>query len=1038
MIQTTAKEYIKNPYPGIRSFDTGEGSLFFGREQQTYELIKVLTKSHFIVITGASGSGKSSLVKAGLIPELKKISKNWSSIVFRPGNQPIGNMADALIDVFHESGIENNALGSYKDIEKIIKTDAIKLTDYFKKINFQNNLLIYVDQFEEVFRYRDDEYQTNSKEDSEQFVNFLIGLSKQRIHPIYIVLSMRSDFLSDCTEFEALPQMINDGHYLIPKMTLEEKEEAVKGPAVLAGAKISEELSALLRQHIKQYDVGLPVLQHALMRTWDYWMINAEADQPVDVEHYMAIGTITDALSVHAEQIYGSLPSIELKKVTEKLFKSLTHLGEDNRGTRRPARLDEICKITGSHEEDVTAVIEEFRAEGNSFLMPLLPTRIKPTTVIDISHESIMRVWKRLVSWVSEETESAQLYLRLSKSAELYQEGKTGLLVNPDLQLALKWKQDNNPNETWAIRYDPAFERTMTYLEYSRKEYEKALAAKEERQKRNLKRAKYIAIFMGAASLISISFLVVALNLKIKAETSEKKALDSEKIAVEVSKTAEEQKKEAISHKKIAEQQQMIADEERRMAEEQKIYALEQKKEAVVQKGLALQSKGEAEKSRDRAKFLQIEAEKLRDSALYQKDKAEKQKVRAEFSEARTDTLRKLAIAKSLAVQAIKVYQDNLKSKNLSEEQAELPLIMAYQAWYFNVKYEGNLYDSDIYAALSEVSNSSIILRGQNIHTDAVRDIEVSNNGKYFASCSDDGTVKQFSFSDPTNPISLKNPKSEKKYNYRSVTFSPDDKYILAGTNQGLIIIWNLENNTQMILAGHTFSVNKLISLKNTSQVVSVGSDGFIRSWNSKDFQTGAKVVLNAGEKFTSGAASFDESKFAVASEQGTVRIFNSSTLALEDTYQSKEGKILSLCWNKKNDLIIGFASGKIEIKKGNSLKSFYTHASGVTDIHFDDKKNRMITCSYDGNVKIWNFDNLESAPAIIGGHSNWVYCLALNNDNSLVLSGSADKSILMSKINVADLKTIIRENISENMSYKNWLNYVGPDIVYTKKLPND
>ena len=78
------------------------------------------------------------------------------------------------------------------------------------------------------------------------------------------------------------------------------------------------------------------------MRTWDYWLVNAEQDQPVDVEHYKAIGTVTDALSVHAEQIYGSLPNNELKQVTEKLFKSLTFLGEDNRGTRRPARLDEI------------------------------------------------------------------------------------------------------------------------------------------------------------------------------------------------------------------------------------------------------------------------------------------------------------------------------------------------------------------------------------------------------------------------------------------------------------------------------------------------------------------------------------------------------------------------------------------------------------------------------------------------------------------------------------------------------------------------
>ncbi|NJO87629.1 MAG: hypothetical protein HC831_00710 [Chloroflexia bacterium] len=198
-------------------------------------------------------------------------------------------------------------------------------------------------------------------------------------------------------------------------------------------------------------------------------------------------------------------------------------MGEDNRGTRRPARLDEICKITGAHEEDVITVINEFRAEGNSFLMPVHAQRLDSNSVIDISHESIMRVWKRLVGWVLTETESAQLYLRLAKSAELYQEGKTGLLVNPDLQLALKWKEENQPNETWALRYDPTFERTMNYLEYSQKEYEKALAAKEERQKRNLRRTRYVAIVLGVASLISISFLIVALNLKLKAEASEKR-----------------------------------------------------------------------------------------------------------------------------------------------------------------------------------------------------------------------------------------------------------------------------------------------------------------------------------------------------------------------------------------------------------------------------------------------------------------------------------------------------------------------------------
>jgi len=1036
MIQTTAKEYIKNPYPGIRSFDTLESNLFFGREKHTYELLKVLTKSHFIVISGASGSGKSSLVKAGLIPELKKVSNNWTSITFRPGNQPLKNMSHALVEGLQTQGIDNKLIGNQKDIEKLLKLDAETMLSYFDQVDFHDNILIYVDQFEEIFRYRDDEYISGSKKDSEHFVNLLIELSKQQSRPIFVVLSMRTDFLSDCTEFEALPDMINDGHYLIPKMTLAEKEEALIGPARFAGAEISKELKELLRIHIIEYDISLPVLQHALMRTWDYWLINAEADQPVDVEHYIAIGTVTDALSVHAEQIYGSLQRNELKLVTEKLFKSLTHLGEDNRGTRRPARLNEICKITGAHEEDVIAVIDEFRAEGNSFLMPVHTQRLDSSSVIDISHESIMRVWKRLIGWVLTETESAQLYLRLAKSAELYQEGKTGLLVNPDLQLALKWQEENKPNETWALRYDPAFERTMGYLEYSRKEFEKAIAAKEERQKRNLKRTRYIAIILGAASLISISFLIVALNLKLKAEASEKKAVSSEVKAREKSKVADIQKREAISHKKIAEQQQMIANEERRMAEEQKVYALLQRKEAIYQKGLALSAKNKAVAAEKEAVNAKREAERLRDTAVVEKSRAEQQKIRAELSEARTDTLRKLAVAKSLSVQAVKVFQNNQKVEKLTNEQADLPLIMAYQAYYFNKKYKGNQYDPDIYAALSEVSNSSISVRGENIHTDAVRDIAVAPGGKYFVSCGDDGKIKKFKFTDPENPQSFKMPK-DKNYRFRSIAIDSKQGMVMAGTYDGNILVWDSPNKLKTILAGHKLSINQLLVLKNNDKLISVSNDGFVRSWNIADFQSDAELIYQNNEKFTSCAANHDESKFAVASTNGMIRIFNASTFDLISTYESKEGKIQSLCWNKKGELLIGYSSGKLEMTVDGKGTSMFAHFSGVNEIAFDNDKNRMITCGYDGKIKIWDYNNLDAEPTTIS-HNNWVYSIALNNDNSMIVSGGADNGILLSKINVEDLKSLIRKNVSVNMSYKNWLNYVGEDINYFKTLPKE
>jgi WD40 repeat protein/energy-coupling factor transporter ATP-binding protein EcfA2 len=1037
MIQTTAKEFIKNPYPGIRSFDTGEGSLFFGREKHTYDLLKVLTQSHFIVISGASGSGKSSLVKAGLIPELKKVSARWSSLIFRPGNRPLDNMADGLLDILLEFGIDNKLTGSYKDIEKLLKSGTEQIIDFFSKVNFTDSILIYIDQFEEIFRYRDDEYITNSKQESEYFVNLLIELSKQRRHPIYVVLSMRTDFLSDCTEFGQLPDMINDGHYLIPKMTTEEKEEAIKGPARYAGATISEELGSLLRQHIIAYDVGLPVLQHALMRTWDYWLINAEQNQPIDVEHYLAIGTVTDALSVHAEQIYGSLPNAELKKLTEKIFKSLTQLGEDNRGIRRPAKLEEICMITGAHEEDVVTVIDAFRAEGHSFLMPPFYQLIKPTSIIDISHESIMRVWKRLSVWVSEENESAQLYLRLSKSAELYQDGKTGLLVNPDLQIAMKWREENAPNEIWAMRYDPAFERTMAYLEFSKKEWDKAIAAKEERQKRNIRRTRNVAIFMGIASLVSITFLIVALNLKLKAEASEKKARESEKLAILESILAEEQKKEAISHKKIAEQQQMIADEQRRMAEEQRLFAFQQRQEAFFQRTVAIKAKGEADMARDKSRLLQIEAENLRDTALTEKERAEIQKSRAEVSEARTDTLRRLAIAKSLAVQSIKVFQNNKKTKALSQEQADLPLILAYQSYYFNRKYKGNPNDPDIYLAMTEVSNSSIGLRGQNYHTDAIRDIAISPDGQWFVSGSDDGSLKVVDLTNTSNPTTLRNPKKDAKNIFRSVAIVDKGKYIAAGDYYGQILIWSKSTGAlTAILAGHNSAVNKLLYMNQAEKLISVSNDGTIRIWNIANFQQQPELILKAGERFIAAALSPDQKRLAVGSDKGSIRIFNTENNKQISTIISRESKISSIAWVNNLDFVIGYASGKIEIRQNNDIKEWIAHQSGITDIDFDYTNNRMITCSYDAKIKIWDYSNTEIEPAVIEGHSTWVYRVAFNKSNSTVVSGSADKSILITKLDIEDLKGIIRKKISENMSYKNWLYYVGNDIEYSKKLP--
>lgn len=1029
------KAYVKNPYPGIRSFKVDESHLFFGREKQIGELIDILDRASFVAITGASGSGKSSIIKAGLIPALLQSSENWTYVIFRPGSGLFNNMALAFQSLFQQFEILDKRARNRKEIENTLKNGIDSFIELLEKISFNKKLLIYVDQFEEIFRFRQNQHNSNSKTESVDFVNFLIGASKNTKIKISVVISLRTDFLSDCTDFPALPDVINDGYYLIPKMTLQEKERAFKGPAKIGGAKLSDELSDLLNGHIEKYNINLPVLQHALMRTWDYWLLNSEQSDIVGLEHYNAIGTVNDALSVHAEQIYGKLADDDARKITEKIFKALTYLGDDNRGTRRPASLGEICSITGSREEDVVEIIDVFRAEGNSFLFPRSNVNLNKEVVIDISHESVMRIWKRLIGWVREETTSAQLYLRISKSAELYQNGKTGLLVNPDLLLALKWKKDNSPNEIWAKRYNPAFDRTVNYLEYSDKENKRIVAVKEKKKENTLKRARFFAIFLGSASLISILFLVVALNLQFKAEASEKKAKEKEKIAVVESKSAAEKSKEAISQGKIAEQQQLIAEEQKLLAEAQKIFAVTQQNEAIYQKSLAFMAERKAIKSRDEAVELKKEAEVLRDDALEQKKIAEEQQNRAENSEAKTDTLRRLAISQALAVNAVKVNENQEEAQQLTDEQKQLPLVLALQSYYFNKDFGGNPNNSDIYTALAEVANASTLIRGKNAHSDAVRDIAVSTDGKNFVSCSDDGSLKLHNIDSPTNPKKLKSA-SIGKVSYRTVLFN--NNLIIAGTNKGHIVVWN-KNKWQekpLVLKAHNSVINQIISSQDGGSFYSSSKDGSVKTWNSDNI-TSVKTIYKTGEKITAIALDKSDNFLAIATESGNIDFVNTSNYSVKQKFKTKNGEILSLCFISNEDLLIGFVSGKIEIRNNENVKEFSAHTSGVTSIIYNDLADRIISCSYDGTIKVWSLINYDTEPPlIIDKHDSWVYSIALTPDKTKIISGSADKNILITSIDIEELKAIVRKKVNTNMSEKDWLKYVGTGIEYNSELP--
>jgi tetratricopeptide (TPR) repeat protein len=501
---------VFNPFPGLRPFEPDEDHLFFGRESEIDALLQRLRSTRFLSVVGTSGSGKSSLVRSGLIPSLYSgfmvaAGSSWRVAIFRPGEDPIARLAEAL----DQSGVLAADAGDPGTdramLEATLRRGSLGLVDAvrYARIPSRDNLLIVVDQFEELIRFRRSRLIENSRDEAISFVKLLLEASRQTAMPIYVVLTMRSDFIGDCIDYPGLPEAVNNGQYLVPRMTRDQVRLAITGPVAVGGGAIAPRLVRRLLNELGDDQDQLPVLQHALRRTWDYWEQHHQPGEPIDAEAYEAIGTLRDALSLHAEEAYQETRGDRGRHIAEQMFKALTDTFSDPRGVRCPTSVRELADICQATLDEVIEVVEIFRRQGRSFLMPPATVPLGPRSIIDLSHESLMRGWSRLVEWAEQDRLSASLYMRLSQAAGWHAEGAAGLWRNPELELGLRWKRDNRPTRAWGRRHDEFFDRAMAFLDQSEQEHTRARLEREYERKRKLRQARSIAAVFGVLFLLA-------------------------------------------------------------------------------------------------------------------------------------------------------------------------------------------------------------------------------------------------------------------------------------------------------------------------------------------------------------------------------------------------------------------------------------------------------------------------------------------------------------------------------------------------------
>ena len=980
--KASAEEKLPCPYRGLFHFGPGDGKYFFGRESFVEKLFHATQTRNFIPVLGASGSGKSSVVLAGLVPKLQQTG-HWKFTHFRPGSDPFHALSLALVPLYATNLNETERIAQARQLTKYLRQGDIPLADVWAQIQ-QNyprvRVLLIADQFEELYTLCSDVATRHNFLDlllPHDTENAEFRTANSELRQAVLVLTMRADLLGNALSYRPFADVLQNADIKLGAMNREELAEAIEKPAQKLGVAFEAGLVERILKDVEKEPGNLPLLEFALTELWQ----RRQGKQLTHVA-YTEIGEVQGALARHADESYGKLNSAEQEQV-RRIFIQLVRPGEGTEDTRRlatKAELGEASWALVKHLADARLVVTSCSEKAK-------------VETVEVVHEALIRNWGKLRGWMATDRGFRAWQERLRVAMAQWQE------TDKDEGSLFRGAALAEAEEKLRERPDDLNQAEQDFIGQSLQEQERLEKEKAARRRREIRTAWGIAVVSLVAVVISTGLGVMAFRQWKRSERvteGQINALSRYSLSLLNLNQEFDALLEALRAGQQLKRQEVKPETQLRVigALQKAVYAVRERNRLVGHDGwitsvsFSPDAKLIATASFDQTvKLWSIEGEELQTLAGHAQPV--------------------LSVSFSPDGKLIATASEDKTVKLWSIEGEELQTLIGHNEAVQSASFSPD--GQTIASASIDKTVKLWSLEGKELqslkgHEEGVLSVSFSPNGQTIATASFDKTVKLWSIEgEKLQTLTGHNEQ------VKSVSFSPDGKMIATASDDETVKLWSIEGEQLQTLIGHNEAVQNVSFSPDGKMIATSGNDGRVKLWSIE----GEEIQTFTGhdEPIYDVSFSSEGQMIATASEDTTVKLW---TIQGEEL-QSLTGHaqpVYSVSFSPDGQMI-ATASGDTTVKlwsiQGEELQTLTGHDEAVQNVSFSPDNKIIATASEDTTVKLWSIQGEQLQT--LTGHNEPVYSVSFSPDGEIIATTSYDKTVKLWSKKGEEIQTLTGHN---------------------------